>query len=460
MKTLYVNLGNEQIESTKSTEVLNYKLLDDFFFYLGEAIVEGIDFHANKISLIEEFNTPKNASDFDEILKQWEKLKSILFGEKPKGIFDITLPNGYINWLRYNSNDEYRKIYSFKYSNSDKSVVSIDIDDFFTSCIEGDLLRKINSYVVKNQQIDNIVLGVNKIVEKSFFIEEVRQRYHAMNVYCSLNNITFAKKDGKWGCIDKNGNIVIPFIYDDVWYNGGIIKYKNEGDGNWKNIEINGRLLAYWYDYPYLYVTSIYNSNEHKEDFLDSKGNVITSYKCGDRKSFFSCGFIGVERNGKWGFIDINGNALCPFEFHYVKDFENGFAVVARNAKHGVIDTKGIFIVPLLYEDCSILQNGLFAVKEEGKWGVVDLKENKVVPLAYDYVYHSSEGLIGVKKNGKCGFLNLSGKVTIPLIYDYVGAFFGGMAVVRHEGKSGVIDLKGNLRIPFIYESIHPFNII
>ena len=41
MKTLYININNEQIQSNDELEVLKHDLDSDFFFYLGEKIAKG-----------------------------------------------------------------------------------------------------------------------------------------------------------------------------------------------------------------------------------------------------------------------------------------------------------------------------------------------------------------------------------------------------------------------------------
>ena len=249
MKILYVNIDNEQIESTESIEVLNYNLLDDFFFYLGDSIVRDSDLQVDKIALIKDFNTPDNASDFDEILKQWEELKSILFGEKPGGIFDITLPDGYIDWLRYNSNDEYRKIYSLKYSKNGKCVVSIDIDDFYTSCIKGDLLRKIKSKICKiNMPFDEIVIDL-KTIHPSLFAKETKEMLHIEISFGYIHHLAYVKKDGKYGFVDIHGNLVIPCIYDYARSFSEGLAYVNK-DGKEGYIDIHGNLvIPCIYDY-------------------------------------------------------------------------------------------------------------------------------------------------------------------------------------------------------------------
>ena len=110
MKALYVNINEGQVHSTDSYEVINYNLLDDFFFFLGDAIVGNTKVEVNKIDLIKAFNTPENASDFDKIIKQWKELKMTLLSERPEGSFKVTIPNAFVDWLKYNRYEIFKSI--------------------------------------------------------------------------------------------------------------------------------------------------------------------------------------------------------------------------------------------------------------------------------------------------------------------------------------------------------------
>ena len=375
MKTLYVNLDNKQIKSTESIEVLNYNLLDDFFFYLGEAIVEGVGFHANNISLMENFNTPDNASDFDEILKQWEELKSILFSEKPEGIFEITLPNGYIDWLRYNNNDEYRKIYSLKYSNNDKYVVSIDIDDFYTSCIKGDLLRKIKSIVNKNN-LSSINLKCQQIERTSMFTEDIGQLDIEINIlpYDEIfpcGDLYKVKKDDRWGCVDKLGMPIIPLLYEEISQCGELYKVcKNEGIAFFN---AKGKII---YD------------EVRKVDFAD--------YYC-------------AKKNGKWGFVNTFGKDIEPCK-HY--KCHNGITAIKLYfySFWGFIDKTGVVITPPIYDDNSDgfpAIGSLVRVKRNGCFGCLNSKGEEEIPCIYDKIdicYDYTEVMIKTVLHGKVIF--------------------------------------------------------
>ena len=66
---------------------------------------------------------------------------------------------------------------------------------------------------------------------------------------------------------------------------------------------------------------------------------------------FFSEGLAPVEKNGKWGFIDKNGNVIISFLYDEVKSMNNGVAKVKLNGKWGFINSSGKEIVPCAYDE-------------------------------------------------------------------------------------------------------------
>lgn len=44
----------------------------------------------------------------------------------------------------------------------------------------------------------------------------------------------------------------------------------------------------------------------------------------------FSDGLAAVKKDGKWGYIDEDGNTVIPFEYDFACDFSEGYAVVAK----------------------------------------------------------------------------------------------------------------------------------
>lgn len=281
MKALYINLYKEKIDSTDSYEVLNYNLLDDFFFYIGDAIVGDTDLQINKIALIENFNTCENASDFDDILRQWEMFKIKLLGEEPNGDFKLIIPKAYREWLRYNKNEKYQSVYEIYCRNypSQDVCINIDVKKFYEESIGGEngmLLRQIQRLINKSNIHEfKIVLDDTYDIERSLFLNDLRK--------CT-NNIVFkitlkiVKIGDKFGYKDLNGKIIIPAIYDHAWSfsKNGLARVMKDG----------------------------------KYGYLNSKGEIVFPINYDDAGIFAANDLAFIKVNGKYGYMDSNGKIV------------------------------------------------------------------------------------------------------------------------------------------------------
>ncbi|MCL1808429.1 MAG: WG repeat-containing protein [Clostridiales bacterium] len=138
--------------------------------------------------------------------------------------------------------------------------------------------------------------------------------------------------DGKWGFIDKVGNEILPFEYDEV------------------GVGFSEGLAAV-------------SVGEHNEN-----GSIR-------------------EYVGKWGFIDSDGNTIIPMKYDYATEFEEGLAAVNIGAvtensegdllphggKWGFIDKKGKEIIPCKYDSVEGFSDGMAAVCLDNKWGYVSM---------------------------------------------------------------------------------------
>lgn len=131
------------------------------------------------------------------------------------------------------------------------------------------------------------------------------------------------KKDGKWGCINKDGTEVFGCYYDDVYgYSNGACRVKK--DGKWGMKNSRGGML------------------------VDCKYDEVT-YMGKDR-------LAGVRIDGKWALVNILGKIVTPFQFDDVAYgvFErNGFTArkVRMTGKYGYVDFRGTIIIPCEYDE-------------------------------------------------------------------------------------------------------------
>lgn len=176
MKTLYININNEQIQSNEELEVLNYDLDSDFFFYLGEKVAKGCKVE-NENALITDFNTQDNEEDYKQIIAQWNELKNILFSEECEGKFELTLPSGFTHWLRYN--EKYNTVYDRNFSHGEQAVITIDLEELHEDSVE-DLQRKIIRKLQRDDlyfEIDEIVFNDEAVTRKSPIARAIKEKY-------------------------------------------------------------------------------------------------------------------------------------------------------------------------------------------------------------------------------------------------------------------------------------------
>lgn len=237
--------------------------------------------------------------------------------------------------------------------------------------------------------------------------------------------------NGKFGCINKLGDTVIPFNYD-------CIRYFSEGSAP---ASLNGR----W-------------------GFIDNSNKVIIPFEYEDAYPFHN-GLASVRRNGKWGLINKTGKLIVPFKYDDAiteYNFKDGYVIAKHNGKCGVLDEKWNVVIPFMYEDAFWKAQELIQVKFHGKWGFIDKSNKVVVPFEYEEVEHFYEGLAAVKSgswpNERWGFIDTKGNVIVPPKYNEVKFFSEDRAAVckyvggdRLNPRWGFIDPKGNEVIPLVY---------
>lgn len=176
MKTLYVNISDKPISASEEVVVLDYDLIGDFFFYLGDKIADGCKV-ASESALISKFNTLENKHDYDKILSQWDDVKRILLGDDITGVFNFELPSGYFHWLRYN--EEYNHIYETNFSRNENKSITIELEELYEESIL-DLQRKILRKLKRDDlylDIDEIVFSDEEVTRKSSVYQNVKTKF-------------------------------------------------------------------------------------------------------------------------------------------------------------------------------------------------------------------------------------------------------------------------------------------
>ena len=181
--------------------------------------------------------------------------------------------------------------------------------------------------------------------------------------------------------------------------------------------------------------------------------NTFKSQKWFDVIWSFNEGFAMVKLNGKYSFINTNGELIGNGNlwFDSVSDFDDGLARVELNRKYSFINTKGELIGNgnLWFDSVWEFDEGLARVRLNGKYSFINTKGELIGDgkAWFDDVWRFHEGLARVRLNGKYSFINTKGELigNGNLWFDSVSDFDEEFARVTLNGKRSFINTKGEL---------------
>jgi len=213
--------------------------------------------------------------------------------------------------------------------------------------------------------------------------------------------------DGRWGVINRIGDVVIPFDFPVVYsawdfrprpriYEGLLAIPVIRGQGllgeeiGWDFIDMDiNRVIAFAQGRNFsegrLVVSSRISNALINAAVIDDGGNTIVSDDRYRNIRDFSEGLAAVNVNlgsgGYWGLVDG--------EWIYLN-------------RWGFINRDGIEVIPATFRNALSFSQGLAAVQcfETRMWGFIDVMGEVVVPFIYDDARSFSEGIAWVKGGG------------------------------------------------------------
>lgn len=282
--------------------------------------------------------------------------------------------------------------------------------------------------------------------------------------------IATAKKDGKVGYIDKTNKVVIPFTFTGaIPFSGGVamvVMQTGPTSGKFWMIDKTGAQVSpQTYDGIHFLSDERYGitMKDKKYGLLYRNGKEMLPPVYDKVQPVFNQ-LIGVQKDGKWGFADTLNRLVVPLEYEEVGIFEKGVAEATKNGKKGLLDLKGNTVLAFNYLDIYPDEaTGWVRVKNfEKKWGVVDYSGKQIVPFVHGFINKFDEiakGYAWTSEKNLESVIDKNGKVIVPLKYQKIYApFNGNCIVISPDGLFGVVELaSGKELIRPIYRLLkHP----
>ena len=158
------------------------------------------------------------------------------------------------------------------------------------------------------------------------------------------------ERDSKSGIIDSNGKSVVELKYDSISRINETDILQMEKDKNIALYNLNMKEIVSMDNAIVKEVKDekayilLYSDTDFK--YLDKKGNILTSQNLFENNSLFA-----KNINGKWGFVDKDGNLKVQNDYELVTDFNKyGFAGIKKDGKWGSINQNGEVVQEPTYD--------------------------------------------------------------------------------------------------------------
>src|SRR5690606_3511911 len=195
---------------------------------------------------------------------------------------------------------------------------------------------------------------------------------------------TVINLDSKYGSMDKDGNIKIPFKYDFLVYDAEYQQY-------------------------------IYSEND-KFGILGANDQPVIKAQY-DMVSHMSHGYLSATVGDKTGILDKTGKVVVPISQQLILEFNAEASVSTANEQYVLYNIKQNKIISPGYELISLSEKDpLHLVQKAGKFGYINNQGKLFIPIKYSSATTFEDGIASVmdSDDGDAYFINSKGeKVTI-----------------------------------------------
>lgn len=217
---------------------------------------------------------------------------------------------------------------------------------------EGNKVNIDSNIAILNTDNENYRIRINSTESTKYGVigkdgKQIIEEKYSYIEYLYDNYFIVSDENSKLGIIDDKENVKAEIKYDSIQkvQRTNLIQTSIEGitevyskDIN-KICEMENAVVEAKEDY-----IKVYNEKETK--YFDNNGNGLKSTQVFANNKLFA-----KEENGKWGFVDNNGNTVVEYKYNKVTEFnEYGFAAVKQGEKWGTINEQGEEVVKPTYE--------------------------------------------------------------------------------------------------------------
>jgi hypothetical protein len=309
------------------------------------------------------------------------------------------------------------------------------------------------------------------------------------NFRFTSNHLIIAQEASRWGVLDPQGKIIIPFQYRYINHLSGN-KFKAGKFNQWqvrtfsneiKNLfeydsitYMGGNLFKFCLAGKYglidqhnkVITTEFQNIFEStlaskfpKKEFAKEKPITARNIRIPLEERFdtvyhFSEGFAKFRSDKKYGFVDSLGNIRLVPQYTNARHFSEGMVAVMLIGKWGFMDTHEHLIVQPYYDEVSDYKNGITLARKETLYYFINKQGRFLYNEPFEKVIPTYSGNYILYRKGKFGIADSFGRELVSTKYEAVEELGNSYILAKEHGLWGVLNDKGNIVIPFNYTTL------
>ena len=268
--------------------------------------------------------------------------------------------------------------------------------------------------------------------------------------------LAIGEADGMWTLINKVGRVLFRSSNPMQWHDLGVLV---EASNHKKGLfSFDGRFIV---DATYDSISSAFAgkycivSREGYAKLIDNRGDAIITTSANLEGIYnISEDRIGVQRDGRYGYLDIAGRTRIANQYEAVGPWSEDRGIVMLRGKWGVVDEKEVLIAQPYYDEIRPFKNGVARARKGGLWGLLNKSGEEVTPCEYDHIERLESQDFLIKKGLKYGLVNSDGRISIRVNNDHLDHLGGNLYEVSRRGKVGIKNSKNVDLLPTSFEEV------
>lgn len=260
--------------------------------------------------------------------------------------------------------------------------------------------------------------------------------------------------NGLAGALAADGTVLIPCgQYGSVGPVIGGVRQVRQGEA-WGLCAGNGTLIVdcQWHSTGYFSegLAWVDGQGGYRFGYVNGQGELVIPCVFSSASDFHS-GSAAVRTDEGWQLIDTAGNFLCAQAYDNMEQFPTkDLILVEKDGKSGYINRQGEVAIPLIYDRAQAFGDGLALVQLGDDIFWIDETGAKALDRPEGYTSFPFDGGVAAIKNsdGLWGLMDRQGNFVTPCQWENILRYaftVNGFACVTREGQEGFINKQGDL---------------